>query len=219
MFNLVNKSNKFLKILFCFFGLTILLWPTLALAVKDPTVTAKDDTVTITIYSSPTEPLPADPGSSIEIKRDGTNIPVDGTIDADGNFVITDKPDKDGSHTYTVTIGSKTTTRTVRVSGTSGSSSGIIPDLKDKDPTLDDIQQLIVNIGNLALTLVGGVAVIYIIIGAYHYFLAFGNEEQATTGKKTITWAFVGLVVIILAKVILTQVWTFITDTSINFWF
>ena len=70
----------------------------------------------------------------------------------------------------------------------------------------EQIDQLIRNITNLALSIAGGIAVLMIIWGAYQYFTAYGNEEKAQKGKTTLMWAIIGLVVIILAQVIISEV-------------
>jgi uncharacterized membrane protein YidH (DUF202 family) len=75
---------------------------------------------------------------------------------------------------------------------------------------LSDVQTLIANITSLALGLAGAVAVIYLIIGAINYFTAFGNEEKATKAKTTITWAIIGVVVIVLSTVIVNEITNFI---------
>lgn len=72
--------------------------------------------------------------------------------------------------------------------------------------SLNDVNTLIDNIRILALDLIGGVAVIFILIGAFWYLTAFGNEEKAQKGKTTLMWAIIGLVVIILAQVIINEV-------------
>ena len=72
--------------------------------------------------------------------------------------------------------------------------------------SLNDVNTLIDNIRLLALDLIGGVAVIFILIGAFWYLTAFGNEEKAQKGKTTLMWAIIGLVVIILAQVIISEV-------------
>lgn len=81
----------------------------------------------------------------------------------------------------------------------------------------DTIYQMLGRIIDLALLLAGGIAVIYLIIGAYGYFTAFGNEEKANKAKTTITWAIIGVVVIVLAKVIITEVWNLVTGTELKF--
>lgn len=78
----------------------------------------------------------------------------------------------------------------------------ILPPGNPEDWTIDDIPTLISNIIKLALALAGGIAVIFILIGAFQYFTAFGNEEKATKGKTTVTYAVIGVVVILLAEVI-----------------
>ena len=68
--------------------------------------------------------------------------------------------------------------------------------------TLDTVTVLINNITKLALLLAGGVAIIFILIGAFEYLTAYGNEEKANKGKTTIMWAVIGIVVILLAELI-----------------
>lgn len=79
---------------------------------------------------------------------------------------------------------------------------------------LDNLQDLIHNITNLALLVAGGIAVIYIILGGINYLTAYGNEEKASAAKKTITWAIIGLLVIILAEFLIAQLWGFVTTPS-----
>lgn len=90
------------------------------------------------------------------------------------------------------------------------------------DPTkwgLSEVKNMIGNVIQLAMSLAAGVAVIYIILAGFQYFTAFGNEEKANKAKQTLTWAIAGLVVIILAKVIVSEVWRFVTNRSLDFWF
>lgn len=84
---------------------------------------------------------------------------------------------------------------------------------------LKTIETIIKNVGQLALTIAGALAVIYLIIGAYGYFTAFGNEEKATKAKTTITWAIIGVVVIVLAKVIIMEIFAIVTNTKPTFSF
>ena len=83
----------------------------------------------------------------------------------------------------------------------------------------EQIQQLIANIIQLATTLAGGIAVLMLVWGAFQYFTAFGNEEKANKAKTTITWAIVGLVVIIIAKILVMEVWRLVAAEPLNFWF
>ena len=52
----------------------------------------------------------------------------------------------------------------------------------------------------------GAVAVLFIIYGGFQYMTAAGNEKQAETAKQTLTYAVIGLIVILLATVIVQLV-------------
>lgn len=73
------------------------------------------------------------------------------------------------------------------------------------DPTkfkLENVGGCIDSFINLALYFAGGLAVLFIILGAYQYLTAFGSEEKANKGKSTLTWAIIGLVVMACAKLL-----------------
>lgn len=74
----------------------------------------------------------------------------------------------------------------------------------------DSVTELIKNVTTLAASIAGGIAVLMIIWGAYQYFTAYGNEEKAQGGKKIITWAIIGLIVIILAKIIVEAIFSIV---------
>lgn len=59
---------------------------------------------------------------------------------------------------------------------------------------------------NLAMYSAGIVAVIAIIYGGYLYMTSAGNETQSKKGKTVLTWAIVGLIVIVLATVIVNVI-------------
>ena len=61
-------------------------------------------------------------------------------------------------------------------------------------------------IQKILLPIAGLVAVLFIIIGGFQYITSRGNEEQAETGKKTLTNAIIGLVIVICAYVIVVVV-------------
>lgn len=86
----------------------------------------------------------------------------------------------------------------------------ILPSGDPSTWTLNNVSGLIDNVIALAADIAGLIAVIFLIYGAVQYFTAFGNEEKATKAKNTITWAIIGIVVIILARVIVAQVMTFV---------
>ncbi len=73
-------------------------------------------------------------------------------------------------------------------------------------------------IGGLAARIVkillffsGIVAVIMAIIGGYYVMTAGGNEAQATSGRKTLTNAIIGLAIIILSYIVIQAVISFVT--------
>lgn len=88
----------------------------------------------------------------------------------------------------------------------------ILPNKSPEDYKLEDLFNiakplgkgggLLDNIFNIALALGGGIAVIFLLVGAFWYFTAFGNEEKANKGKTTIMWAIIGIAVILLSQVI-----------------
>lgn len=71
----------------------------------------------------------------------------------------------------------------------------------------EQIVQLINNIVNVLLGLGGAIAVLFIIWGAYQYLTAFGDEAKAEEGKKTITWAILGIIFIIVSRLLVLYVW------------
>lgn len=72
------------------------------------------------------------------------------------------------------------------------------------------VPQMIANVTDIALSVAGIVATIFIIIGGINYLTAYGSEEKATAGKTTMGWAIAGLVLIILSKVVIATLWRFI---------
>jgi TRAP-type C4-dicarboxylate transport system permease small subunit len=68
------------------------------------------------------------------------------------------------------------------------------------------ILEAIRNVVNALLTLVGVIAVIFVIIGGVRYITSQGDESAAAQAKLTVVYAFLGLVVIILSAVIVNLV-------------
>jgi hypothetical protein len=69
-----------------------------------------------------------------------------------------------------------------------------------------DIRSILTNILTLLIGLAGLVAVALIVWGGYQIATARGNDEIAKSGKKTLTNAIIGLLIIILAYVIVSVV-------------
>jgi amino acid transporter len=69
-----------------------------------------------------------------------------------------------------------------------------------------DIRSILTNILTLLIGLAGLVAVALIVWGGFQIATARGNDEIAKSGKKTLTNAIIGLLIIILAYVIVSVV-------------
>jgi hypothetical protein len=68
-----------------------------------------------------------------------------------------------------------------------------------KVPRYCNVGELIRKVLNIAFALIGSVSLLFLIIGGFRYMASGGNEEQATLGRKTMTYAILGLVVVIMA--------------------
>ena len=73
------------------------------------------------------------------------------------------------------------------------------------------LEQLIVNVIGLLLLFSGIIAVLFIIIGGFWYITAQGNDEQAEKGRKALTNAIIGIVIIAMAYAIIYVVQNTIT--------
>lgn len=85
------------------------------------------------------------------------------------------------------------------------------------DPSISqygDLAGLATKITSFALSFVGIIAVLMVILGGFWYLTAAGNEEQAKKGMHTILYALVGIVLISLAYVIVNAV----TSTADSGW-
>lgn len=68
------------------------------------------------------------------------------------------------------------------------------------------LSQLLPEIIQLLLGIAGGVAVVFVIIGGYQYITSGGNEESAEKGRKTLTNAIIGIIIIVLSYAIITVI-------------
>lgn len=80
----------------------------------------------------------------------------------------------------------------------------------------DSVGQIVANAITIALSVAGAVAAIYIIIGAIQYFTAYGDEAKATAAKNTITYAIIGAVLIVIARLIIAYAWQFVTPETLT---
>lgn len=71
--------------------------------------------------------------------------------------------------------------------------------------------QIIVRFINIALLLVGIIAILFIIIGGFLMVTSAGNEDRIRRGKQTLIWAVAGLILSLLSFSIVAMVQSIIT--------
>lgn len=69
-----------------------------------------------------------------------------------------------------------------------------------------NVGDLILSIIRILIGLLMAITVLFIVLGGYQYVTSAGNEEQAKRGRRTLTYAIIGLVVVILSYVIVNTV-------------
>ncbi|MDP4127592.1 MAG: pilin [Bacillota bacterium] len=75
------------------------------------------------------------------------------------------------------------------------------------DPgTKTDVPKIINDVIGWVLLLTGSITVLFIVYGGFKYVTSAGNKEQAESAKKTLTYAIIGLVIIVLAKIVVSLV-------------
>jgi len=60
---------------------------------------------------------------------------------------------------------------------------------------------------NFLLAVVGLITILFVIYGGFLYITSRGEEEQATAGKKTLTNAIIGLVIVILSYTVIAVIY------------
>ncbi len=73
-----------------------------------------------------------------------------------------------------------------------------------KDPKTTDVAKIIGTIIDWVLRLVGGITVLFIIYAGVLYVTAAGNKDRIEKAKQTLTYAVIGLIVVILAGFIVS---------------
>lgn len=68
------------------------------------------------------------------------------------------------------------------------------------------VNDLIIRIINILLGVAFLVAVLFLILGGFRFITAAGNEKSSGEGKKTVTNALIGIVIVILSYVIVQVV-------------
>ncbi len=83
------------------------------------------------------------------------------------------------------------------------------PSAEGYDPTLTqetDLRSFIVNAVNFALGFLGLIAVVMVIYGGFLYVTAAGEEEKTTKGKKSVTYAVIGIIIILISFALINTV-------------
>lgn len=99
-----------------------------------------------------------------------------------------------------------------QTTGTNGNIQGGLNEIKNQFPSQSEIAQsqtvgdLILSVIRILIGLLLSITVLFIILGGYQYVTSAGNEEQAKRGRRTLTYAIIGLVVVILSYVIVNTV-------------
>lgn len=71
---------------------------------------------------------------------------------------------------------------------------------------LNAVFPLLANIISLLLFAAGALSLVFILIGAFRYVISAGNPQNLAQAKRTITYAIVGLAIVIFAIVIVSFV-------------
>jgi len=88
--------------------------------------------------------------------------------------------------------------------------------IKDPNPTADTLKEVIGLVKTWVVLLVGAIAVLFIIYGGILYVTSAGNKEKAEQAKQTLTYAVLGLIIIVLANVIISIAMGLPTDLGIT---
>ena len=81
------------------------------------------------------------------------------------------------------------------------------------DKEYNSLGELIGDFLQIALLIVGMVAVVFIVVGGYRYIMAGGDEEAVGSAKKTITSSVIGLIIVLFSYAIVRIVVNLATST------
>jgi len=76
----------------------------------------------------------------------------------------------------------------------------------------EGISQFIDNLTVYATDTIGIICVIFILVGAIQMITSSGNQEQVTKARSTLTWAVVGLILVIGARLFVDYLKNFVTS-------
>lgn len=78
-----------------------------------------------------------------------------------------------------------------------------IPGITVTDPNNVNITDIVSNIINVFLWVVGIIAFIYIVYSGILYITAAGDDAKAQKGQKGLLWGIIGIVIVVAASVII----------------
>lgn len=67
--------------------------------------------------------------------------------------------------------------------------------------SVDDVVRLVGQIATWFETIVFAIAIIMILVAAFQFLTAAGNEEKVATARKSLIWGLVGIAVALFARV------------------
>jgi len=82
---------------------------------------------------------------------------------------------------------------------------------KEKPKRIGELFGILDNVFQYIFPLAGLICVVFIIIGGYMWMSAAGDPSRVKTAQDTLTWAIIGLVVVLLAVAIIEVIVRFIS--------
>lgn len=80
----------------------------------------------------------------------------------------------------------------------------------DTPPNLSDLAKVVAKVletvSKYFLPLAGLVCLIFVVLAGYKWITAGGNPEQISSASKTLTWAIIGLVFVLIAELLLKTI-------------
>lgn len=116
-----------------------------------------------------------------------TNPDASGNVQNPGNAQTNPDPNNPGN--------TDPNTGNTQTPDSSGSTVGTFKPLT----RFTSIGEFAVGVINFAIAIIGALALLFIIIGGVRMVVSAGNESAIKAGKKTVTWAVIGLVVALLS--------------------
>jgi len=83
-------------------------------------------------------------------------------------------------------------------------------------PNISTPEDLAKKVVNWLLGLVSVIALIVLIIGGFRYLTSGGNEKAMESAKNIITWAVVGLIIILCSAIIINVIISILGGSSTN---